>query len=265
MEGNVYNPQGLTALNKRKNTQHWKNLNPALFIHQPSDEVVTRMFDLIVKLNGAIKYPDFCISKSSFYNVKARAILWLILQHNSGLRDFNYTIDKIQAAPVSGGKDLVAMTLTVGDRKWEFHQPLESPLRWVLWDSIYMQPIGSFEATEHIPMGTTGVLDAWEELLTLLAENDFFILDELDPRGWWDVIRLRYPGTFNTVGVTHGAWKLSTMLGGGPKIAIQKTGHEVRLGVLRTHFTEIMAANNTLLDFTLSPKKILKIIGPNTK
>lgn len=238
----------------RVNTRCWKELPQHTYWNQPDASVLINIMNNIDYLNRTAKDPNFCIKKHNFYTIKSDIIRWCIMQAKLGIRDdITVTIDRLETAPGDCQHVAVALTITIADQTWHMHQILESPLRWILWDDVIGLPIHEFRAQEIQYAEPADILEKWEDALTLIEANNWFILDDADMRGWFDIIRKRYPHLFTATNFVNRNWKLGTLLSGGPMMELCN-GLNIRLVRLRRCFTDVLMANNLAGTFTLATK-----------
>lgn len=246
--------KGTTAHDIRANTRHWKEQPAHTYWNHPSADVLVHIMNNLSDLNQIAKSPDFCIKKHNFYSIKSDFIRWCIMQAKLGTRkDISYSIDRLEAAPGDCKHVAVALNITIAGHTWHVHQILESPLRWVLWDEVIGQPIHEFRAHDIKYAERSNVLEKWEDILTIIEANNWFILDDADMRGWFDIINKRYPHLFTKANFVNRNWKLGTMITGGPMMELSN-GLNIRLVQLRRNFTDILYSNNLAGTFTLATK-----------
>ena len=259
MEALVYGKEyglskGITNHTIRVNTNYWRKQSAETYWNQPDASVLINIMNNVEYLNRTAKAPNFCIKKHNFYTIKSDIIRWCIMQAKLCARnDITVTIDRLEAAPGDCKHVAVALNITIAGQTWYMHQMLESPLRWILWDDIIGQPINEFRTQGIQYAEPAEVLAKWEDTLTLTETNNWFIYDDADMLGWYDIIRKRYPKLFNKQVMVNACWKLGAMLSGGPQVELTN-GFRTRLVTLRRNFTDILYSNNLAGTFTLATK-----------
>lgn len=259
MEALVYGKEyglskGITNHAIRINTNYWREQSAETYWNQPEASVLINIMNNIEYLNRTAKDPNFCIKKHNFYTIKSAIIRWCIMQVKLGTRnDIAVTIDRLEAAPGDCKHVAVALTITIAGQTWHMHQILESPLCWILWDDVIGLPIREFRAQDIRYAEPTDVLEKWEDILTLIEANNWFIYDDADMLGWYDIIRKRYPRLFNNQVMVNACWKLGASLSGGPQVELTN-GFQTRMVTLRRNFTDILCSNNLAGTFTLATK-----------
>ena len=248
-------PKGITAHDIRVNTRVWKEVDATTYWNQPDSATLITLMNNICSLNDAAKNPNFPIKKTNFYNIKSDFIRWCIMQAKTGTRsDVSYSIDRLEAAPGDCKHVAVALDITIAGQTWHIHQILESPLRWILYGDILGQPIQDFRRTNPTaPCWPNDVIALWQDTLSLIEDNNWFIIDDADMRGWFDIIRKRYPKLFTAANFVNHNWKLGTMLTGGPMM-ILCNDFTIKLVTLRRNFRDVLRANELAESFTLALK-----------
>lgn len=226
--------------------------NAGIFIHQPDTETLVKILDLINILNKCIKRSDWPTSKRAFYNIKSYMVIWLLLQNRE---DISHKITEVQNPPVNGTHKLAVIKLYVGEKEYEFHQPIVDDFKWITAVETEGIPVTPFHWDVKLPeTPVSEIIDLWKQLLMTLADESWFIYDNIGMFEWWKIISNRYKNVDFKFPYGSPCPKLGIVLNGGPRINIGD--NEIgRVGNLRVRFAEIMRENNVLYNFDLSLKQ----------
>ena len=238
----------------RVNTARWKAISKHTYCNQPTDTMLMMVLDTVDELNRHAKHPDFPISKSTFYRIKASLIRWCIMQARLGKERISYNIKDFE---VRDGSKFVSIDITLTNlpstREYSFHQPFVSPLRWVIWDEVDQDNPVPFQNGTEVPATFTKehCIQMWQALLWILESTNWFIFDDLDAVSWLRTIQALYGNAFRWKG--SGCFKLSTALNGGPNIKFQN-GYVCKAGFFRYNFLEAAVEGDILKKIDLKLK-----------
>lgn len=256
METKLFEPkaQPKDLRNMRRRSQRLPNEYPT-YKMIPSDEVMHEILTRIAVLNGAIKFPEFPIRKSPFYQLKTRIIQYVLtlIRAKQAPDTWAYAVNGVEVNPGNEGHYLAAIELVIAGERFQFHTPIDNSLMCIIFQQLYQQPVKEFYADDHMPLDVAKTIEIWEELLTIFEDSDWFIYEQQIVHGWVDVMRNWYPhlGIKMQKGTNC---KIATMLAGGPMM--QTNGSDwCKFYELRDNFSTKLEALGHKHDFRLNLKK----------
>lgn len=146
-------------------------------------KTLIKIFNLIDELNGAVKL-GVPFQKSKFYTIKAAMIRWAMINMDS--------VD-IRGIQKDDHTEYIKLTVTIDDHVYKFHQIWNDDCKcFVKKVARLPDPEALFEPMEISTYMISDPMSVWKELLRLLEENRWFILDYYDPQSWLKVMNSFY-------------------------------------------------------------------------
>lgn len=242
------NKELITSRDLRHNLARWQNMSPKRFRTQPPACILIHIFRELDELNRAAKDINFPLRKSPFYKIKSALIRWVILQVKYKTRDdVSY---KINSQETDGWAEYVNLDINIGDYTFTFHQKIETPLRWVIWDELVSEATPFMHDTTPSTLAHEDVISTWKSLLQKLENSTWFCFDDCYPQDWIRILKYRYNKAFD---YGRGGFKLSVALSGGPKLTFAN-GYVCTVGQLYSDFHYYAAKGDILGKFSLDTK-----------